>query len=112
LAVAGRRHQKRAAAPVWKKAAAEVVALAAHSSTPRGAERDRAVTSPAAYDDRPVMIISTTSRKRLKRPRADDRHDHANHGDHHPDIRAWLRGAGDRHHKKGSRRPAAWTTVA
>jgi len=100
LAVAGRRRQKRAAAPVWKKAAAEVVALAAHSSTPRGAERDRAVTPPAAYDDRPVMIISTTSRKRLKRLRADDRHDHADHGDHHPDIRAWLRGAGDRHQKK------------
>jgi hypothetical protein len=88
---------KRAAAPVWKKAAAEVVALAAHSSTPRDAERDRAVTPPAADDDRPVMNISTTSRKRL---RADDRHDHADHGDHHPDIRAWLRGAGDRHQKK------------
>jgi hypothetical protein len=64
--------------------------LAAHSSTPRGAERDRAVTPPAADDDRPVVIISTTSRKRLKRLRADDRHDHADHGDHHPDIRAWL----------------------
>jgi hypothetical protein len=78
---------KRAAAPVWKKAAAEVVALAAHRSTPRGAEREGAVTPPAAYDDRPVMIISTTSRKPL---RADERHDHADHGDHHPDIRAWL----------------------
>jgi hypothetical protein len=37
------------------------------------------------------MIISTTSRKRLKRLRADDRHGHADHGDHHhQDIRAWL----------------------
>ena len=70
-----------------------MVALAAHSSTPRGAERDRAVTPPAAYDDRPVMIISTTSRKRLKQLRADARHDdhdgQADHGDHHhQDIRA------------------------
>ena len=60
---------------------------AAQPSTPRDAERDRAVTPPPANDDRPVVIISTTSRKRLN---ADDRHDHADHGDHHhQDIRAW-----------------------
>jgi hypothetical protein len=64
-----------------------VVALAAQPSTPGDAERDRAVTSPPpANDDRPVMIISATSRKRLRAE-----HDHADHGaHHHQDIRAWL----------------------
>jgi hypothetical protein len=78
---------KKSRRPTWGTAAAELVALAAHSSTPRDAERDRAVTPPAADDDRAVMIISTTSRKQLKRLRAE----HDDHGDrHHQDIRAWL----------------------
>jgi hypothetical protein len=67
-----------------------VVALAAQPSTPGDSERDRAVTSPPpANDDRPVMIISATSRKRLRAEH--DHDDHADHGDHHhQDIRAWL----------------------
>jgi hypothetical protein len=47
--------------------------LAAHSSTPGEAERDRAVTPPPANGDRKSAIITTTSRKRLKVLRAEER---------------------------------------
>jgi hypothetical protein len=78
---------KKSRRPTWGTAAAEVVALAAHSSTPRDAERDRAVTPPAD-DDRPAVITTTTSRKRLRAEH--DHDDQADHGDRHQDIRALL----------------------
>jgi hypothetical protein len=63
-----------------------LVALAAHSSTPRDAERDRAVTPPAADDDRKSAIVTTTSRKRLKLLRAEEP---AKQDD--PEATAWVR---------------------
>jgi hypothetical protein len=67
--------------PELRRAAAEVGLLncpaihdgAAQPSTPRDAERDRAVTSPPANDDRKSAIVTTTSRKRLKLQRAEER---------------------------------------
>ena len=65
---------------------------AAQPTTPRDAERDRAVTSPPpANGDRKSAIVTTTSRKRLKLLHAEER---TAQRDDDPEaaaeMRAWL----------------------
>ena len=73
---------KKSRHPLGGQAAAEVGLLnrpaihdgAAQPSTPRDAERDYAVTAPPpANGDRKSAIITTTSRKRVKLLRAEER---------------------------------------
>ena len=69
-----RRSMERAAAEVVSRSPRRSKDGAALPSTPRDAERDYAVTAPPpANGDRKSAIVTTTSRKRLKLLRADER---------------------------------------